>query len=136
MYVLYTVNTFLEAFYGISKYFTSKIESVADWIRNSYGSIPEYVLNDEVAMDSPRTSDGHKMNIAFRSQVAYLNPPTSDVSQWRWEKWDNYWSGYPDALKESGSDFHYYVYKDRLGQLTGSTGANHAGEAIQKGRQY
>lgn len=113
-----------------------KVESVADWMRDAYGSVTEYGQNDEVVKNLPYTSDGQRMNTVFRSGVYSLNPPTSDVSQWRWEKWSTNWSGYSNALKESGRNRHYYVYKDRLGQLTGGNTTNHAGEAIQKGRQY
>lgn len=116
-----------------------KIESLIDWTRDGYGSIPEYALNDEVVKDWPHSSDGQKMNVVYRSQVYYLNPPTSAVAQWRWEKWSTDWAGYPNVLQQNGGRYHnfrYYVYKDRLGQLTGGNTANHAGEAIQKGRQY
>lgn len=107
-----------------------QVESLVDWTSDAYGSIPDYARNDEVKFNRLYTSDGRRMNIAVYSHVYYLNPPTSDVAQWRWDKWSNDWSGYPDALKED-RDSHYYVYKDRLGQLTGSTGANHAGEVTQ-----
>lgn len=113
-----------------------KIESLADWARDGYGSISEYFQNDEVAKDWAYTSDGQKMNVVVRSRVYRLNPPTSDVSQWRWDKWSQDWTGYSSALKDSGHNFYHYVYKDRLGQLTGGNTTNHAGEAIQKGRQY
>ena len=115
---------------GITK---GKVESLIDWTRDSYGSIPEYA---KYPSDYP--SDGRKMDIASRSSVAYLNPPTSSVSQWRWDKWSNDWASYPDALKErihpQGSHFrdtYYYVYKDRLGQLTGNNDNQHAGEVTQ-----
>ena len=114
-----------------------KVESLADWMRNAYGSIPEYGLNDEVKFYDPYTSDGKRMNIAYYSYVYMLNPPTSDVSQWRWDKWSNDWPGYQDALNERagaphiGRKTYYYVYKDRLGQLTGNNATQHAGEVTQ-----
>lgn len=113
-----------------------KTKSLVDWARDGYGSILEYARNFEVLRDLPYTSDGQKMSVAFYSYVYGLNPPTSDVSQWRWEKWSGYWAAHPAALKDSGRNFYHYVYKDRLGQLTGGNTSNHAGEAIQKGRQY
>lgn len=116
---------------------TRKVESLMDWTRDAYGSIPDYALNDEVSSVQQYTSDGRKMDIAVRSQVAFLNPPTSALSQWRWDKWSDEWPGYHDALNERPHaprivrKTNYYVYKDRLGQLTGNNNTQHAGEVTQ-----